>query len=194
MGLGNAILKSVFVALFQGLEMMKSRCLLSPQKTLRTSVIICSVITESRGISSTKFASGLANSFSLTGEINREAMVNRQRKGKGMSHIEVFKHENSDRGFQMNFDNGWTVSVQFGHGNYCNNREFFWTDSDTPSKCDNAEIAAWDNKGNWWDFGGGVHVKGWVSPDQIAVFIAGISMLEKGDDVGIRASLKQISE
>ena len=24
-------------------------------------------------------------------------------------------------GFQMTFENGWTISVQFGYGNYCDN-------------------------------------------------------------------------
>lgn len=27
-------------------------------------------------------------------------------------------------GFQIVFDNGWEVSVQFGHMNYCDNRKF----------------------------------------------------------------------
>ena len=26
-------------------------------------------------------------------------------------------------GFQMQFENGWTASVQFGIGNYCDNRD-----------------------------------------------------------------------
>lgn len=25
------------------------------------------------------------------------------------------------KGFRMQFENGWSVSVQFGHGNYCDN-------------------------------------------------------------------------
>jgi hypothetical protein len=27
-----------------------------------------------------------------------------------------------DKGFQLNFPNGWTLSVMFGYGNYCENR------------------------------------------------------------------------
>jgi hypothetical protein len=26
-----------------------------------------------------------------------------------------------NKGFQMTFENGWTISVQFGYGNYCDN-------------------------------------------------------------------------
>jgi hypothetical protein len=31
-----------------------------------------------------------------------------------------FKSTNN-KGFQMTFENGWTISVQFGYGNYCDN-------------------------------------------------------------------------
>lgn len=29
-----------------------------------------------------------------------------------------------NRGFQMDFENGVSISVQWGHGNYCSNRDF----------------------------------------------------------------------
>ena len=29
---------------------------------------------------------------------------------------------NQGKGLQMTFSNGWTVSIQFGYGNYCSNR------------------------------------------------------------------------
>lgn len=67
------------------------------------------------------------------------------------------------KGFQMKFDNGWTVSVQWGTGNYCNNRDLDAEYSDTyhrhgdvcfwvPQESENAEIAAWDADGNWHKF------------------------------------------
>ena len=52
-----------------------------------------------------------------------------------------------NRGWQMTFPNGWTVSVVMGRGAYCANRddeELEFTDS-KPSP--NAEIAAWDSTG-----------------------------------------------
>jgi hypothetical protein len=80
------------------------------------------------------------------------------------------------RGFQMTFENGWTVSVQFGFGNYCENQY----DSSTSAMCSkgysgnvessSAEIAAWDRNGQWYDFGND-KVKGWVKADEVADFI-----------------------
>lgn len=40
-------------------------------------------------------------------------------------------------GFQMTFENGCTISVQFGKHTYSDQGE------------STAEVAAWDNKGNW---------------------------------------------
>jgi hypothetical protein len=73
-------------------------------------------------------------------------------------------------GFQMVFENGWTVSVQFGKLNYCSNRtytsgkEIFFQSPD-------AEIAAWDENGVWYRFENDT-VKGWCKPDEVADFIA----------------------
>ena len=45
-----------------------------------------------------------------------------------------------DDGFWAKFDNGWTMSVQWGLGNYMTNAK-------------TAEIAAWDEDDTlWWDF------------------------------------------
>lgn len=83
-------------------------------------------------------------------------------------------HNTVNRGFQMQFNNGWRISVQFGPGNYCDNR---W-DSDyeinpvLKDECENAEIALFDPDGNldynpeWCD-----QVKGYVSPDEVARWI-----------------------
>lgn len=73
------------------------------------------------------------------------------------------------KGFQMTFENGWTVSVQFGGGNYCANRN-----APIPSVKDeessNAEVAAWDAEGRWHNFGGDA-VEGYLSADAVAKFI-----------------------
>ena len=76
----------------------------------------------------------------------------------------------SGKGFQMTFENGWTVSVQFGNGNYCENR--FATDHERGESVD-AEIAAWDKNNVWHDFGHDT-VMGWCTADQVADFIAEI--------------------
>ena len=45
-------------------------------------------------------------------------------------------------GFQMTFENGCTISVQFGKHSYSDAGET------------TAEVAAWDNQGNWLMFDG----------------------------------------
>ena len=50
-----------------------------------------------------------------------------------------------NKGFHLTFTNGYTISVQFGSGNYCNNRNR----KDTPAyiySCKNAEVAYWKNE------------------------------------------------
>ena len=56
--------------------------------------------------------------------------------------MRAFKAENNEQhhGFQMTFENGCTISVQFSKGSYSDKGET------------TAEVAAWDNKGNWFMF------------------------------------------
>ena len=51
----------------------------------------------------------------------------------------AFGAENNEyhNGFQMTFQNGCTISVQFSKNTYCDGGET------------TAEVAAWDDKGNW---------------------------------------------
>jgi len=53
------------------------------------------------------------------------------------------------KGFHITFENGVTVSVQFGAGNYCstNSKNIPYTELNT--KCEDAEVAVWDNTGAW---------------------------------------------
>lgn len=82
----------------------------------------------------------------------------------------------SNKGFQMTFPNGWTVSVQWGPGNYCENKsmsggwnapikEDFW-------KSRTAEIAAWDKNGVWYDgYDNGDQVDGYQTTDDVLKFM-----------------------
>ena len=83
-----------------------------------------------------------------------------------------------NKGFQLTFENGWTVSVQWGLGNYCQQRFFdeplknptgFWDSSD-------AEVAAWNSSGEWLPFEHDT-VKGWMNTDDVASFIAVVQSL-----------------
>ena len=76
--------------------------------------------------------------------------------------------DKNHKGFHMTFENGWTVSVQFGKQNYASNRE------NTDESLD-AEIAAWDKDGNWHKFANGDTVFGYEHPNDVAEFIAMIA-------------------
>ena len=69
-----------------------------------------------------------------------------------------------NKGFQTTFENGWTVSVQFGRGNYCENR---WDEFNTgDTECANAECARWFGDNDMDE------PTGWQTADQVAAFIA----------------------
>jgi len=76
-----------------------------------------------------------------------------------------------NKGFQMSFENGLTISVQIGCGNYCTNYSIPYKDHRkdeiTESFC--AEIAIWDKNNQWFIFSD--QVKGYVSPDEVAIWI-----------------------
>lgn len=84
-----------------------------------------------------------------------------------------------NKGFQITFSNGYTVSVQFGVGNYCDkkgsgnyNEERMYDVWESPD----AEVAVWDKDGNWVrpaDMDD--DVKGYLTPDEVAEIITKVS-------------------
>ena len=88
------------------------------------------------------------------------------------------------KGFHITFENGWTVSVQFGYGNYCSNYDWPGTNPDDPMsrfsdaapKSATAEIAAWDANHNWHNFGGD-SVEARQSPAEVLAFMNLIAAL-----------------
>lgn len=88
-------------------------------------------------------------------------------------------------GFQLGFENGYTVSVQFSSSNYCSNKSFTcqkWTDTEVLNKSDNAEVAifltasgAWRTKEvflSLFELDISDDVEGYVSADTVAQIIA----------------------
>lgn len=71
------------------------------------------------------------------------------------------------KGFQMTFENGWTVSVQFGRGNYCSNRDLQFG-SRAEAICADAEVARWPEGSS---VGQHNDIHGWKTPDEVAAFI-----------------------
>ena len=92
-----------------------------------------------------------------------------------------------NKGFHVTFANGYTVSVQFGPGNFCENRDEPF-DFDAPRKegwrSMDAEIAAWGPGGGmrvWPGFEGDT-VRGWQSADDVLAFMNMIAALPAGED------------
>jgi hypothetical protein len=77
----------------------------------------------------------------------------------------------NSKGFHISFPNGWTISVQFGIGNYCGKYPYDQRDYDAPSKSrtwesPDAEVAIWADGRDMHD------PEGWQSPLAVAELIA----------------------
>lgn len=89
------------------------------------------------------------------------------------------------KGFHVTFDNGWTVSVQFGRGNYGDNYDWPVDDNDYRQSnrdagqhgSNTAEIAAWKGKDHWHHFENGDTVQGHQTPAQVLALMNEISAL-----------------
>ena len=76
------------------------------------------------------------------------------------------------KGFHITFENGWTVSVQWGPGNYCDNYAArFDLDGRTDWESSTAEVAAWPAEGDWYQFEHGDTVDGHRSPAEVLAFV-----------------------
>lgn len=78
------------------------------------------------------------------------------------------------KGFHVVFENGWTVSVQFGPGNYCENRELDIGYEDALAGergSATAETAVWGPDGGMIDMGDGDTVQGWQTPAQVLALL-----------------------
>lgn len=96
-----------------------------------------------------------------------------------------------DQGFHMTFENGYTISVQWGPGNYCDNhmRPFDYDEDRNGHmrqranmQSNTAEVAAWDALGNYVKLGDMDDVKGWLNADEVASLITIIKAMPKGQD------------
>ena len=67
-------------------------------------------------------------------------------------------------GIWMTFENGNTISIQFGWGNYSSNRE------ESHPEATSAEIAIWNTDNKWYEFEQDT-VKGWCDADEVAKWI-----------------------
>ena len=90
-----------------------------------------------------------------------------------------------NKGFSMEFENGFRISVQWGIGNYCEVRE---KDAyDAPQKQDfwdstNAEIAVFDNDGGFIEVRDDM-VAGWLSTNTVAKVITIVSSAKTANEI-----------
>ena len=85
-----------------------------------------------------------------------------------------------NKGFQIKFANGYTVSVRWGAGNYCGNYDIHsisFQNCGTPvPPSETAEIAVFDPEGNFVDLDGD-QVAGYQTPEEVAAIIAKYSAI-----------------
>ena len=79
---------------------------------------------------------------------------------------------NQNKGFQMTFENGLTISVQWGTGNYCSRKSLHTIplSGEYVISSPDAEIAVWDANDTWLEFQSD-QVKGYCSTDEVAQVI-----------------------
>lgn len=67
-----------------------------------------------------------------------------------------------NKGFHVSLENGITISVQFGAGNYCEHYDGDIGSEKTKPRWESidAEIAVWDKDNNWFNFEKNLFEKG----------------------------------
>jgi len=104
-----------------------------------------------------------------------------------------------NKGFQMTFDNGFRLSVQWGIGNYCQRKsdgmfgdemkDNFWEST-------SAEIAVFDDNVDsspMVNLNGGIDmVCGWLSTDQVAKVIAIVQSAKTANEIELKCQALNI--
>ena len=86
------------------------------------------------------------------------------------------------KGFHVTFENGWTISAQFGRGNYADNYDH--PDYRTPvPPSRTAEVAAWPNGHGLIAFEGGDTVLARQTPAQVLALMNDISARPEQPDL-----------
>jgi hypothetical protein len=92
-----------------------------------------------------------------------------------------------NKGFQLTFNTGITISVQFGKSNYCSRRnlakaEYASDLNQSITQSQSAEIAIWDAEDNTFEFEGRLQ-KGWVEAEEVAEWIYKVSKAKTLKDI-----------
>jgi hypothetical protein len=91
------------------------------------------------------------------------------------------------KGFQITFENGYTISVQYGKSNYCERRDLFEEESPADQiSSKNCEIAVWkDRTSKWEKMGENEDPVGFISFERIPQIMSHIQQgeIEKAREV-----------
>lgn len=88
----------------------------------------------------------------------------------------AFQIGSEEKGFQVTFGNGHTVSVMFGGGNYCQHRNIRQAPAGGSGNAEFAVLDLFEDGGSEFDDDGNCIVPnpdtGWKSPEQVAAGMA----------------------
>lgn len=94
-----------------------------------------------------------------------------------------------NKGFQMTFDNGFRISVQWGHGNYCAVKDKgMWGDEQKEDYWESAsaEIAVFDGDSRFIDIREDDMVAGWLSTDTVAKVITVVQSAKTVEEIKLK--------
>jgi len=84
------------------------------------------------------------------------------------------------KGFHITFANGFTVSVQFGNGNYCDNYSYgCYGEPVEPSRT--VEVAAWDSNKDWIKLGVNDDAIGYQTAEQVLAIMNRVAAMQAKD-------------
>ena len=92
-----------------------------------------------------------------------------------------------NKGFGMTFDNGFTISIQWGTMNYCEKKnlmaEYKGEIKEPIWESKSAEIAVFDTEGEIVPLEVYDQVKGWLTPNEVAKVIAIVADADHDDEI-----------
>ena len=95
-----------------------------------------------------------------------------------------------NKGFRMEFDNGFSISVQWGTMNYCE-RKNLMSEHESEMKVPmwasvNAEIAIFNVEGEMLEIGKHDTVIGWLLPDEVSKVMAIVSSSKTENEINTK--------
>ena len=100
-----------------------------------------------------------------------------------------------NKGFRMNFENGFGISVQWGTMNYCERKNLMAEYKDEIygiTESINAEIAVYDDK-EMINIGEHDAVIGWLLPDEVAKVITIVSSSKTDNEIKLKIKSLNLS-